>query len=105
MFIGIYELENKTNFNLYYKNFEGWRLWYKNTFSPLCENIKILDFKIEGKKYKEKKAYLINLAIDWQTNYSGLNWSYSELIEIQNFFEKNAKRYGLIKEFKENGII
>ena len=103
MFIGKYELDGKTYFNIYYKN-GGYALWFEDTFSPNCENIEILDFKIGGKDYKERKSNLVELAKEWQLYFSGYSWSYSELWEIENYFLENGKRYGLLKEFRENCI-
>jgi len=104
MFIGKYELDGETYFDIYYKNSLGYDLWHKNTFSPKCKDIEILDFKIGGKTYQERKSNLVELAKEWQLFFSGLAWSYSELYEIGNYFYENAKRYGLVKEFKENCI-
>ena len=55
--------------------------------------------------YQKQKARAINEAIEYQHNASGKQYSYSELYEIGNYFYKLAKRYGLIKEFRDNGII
>lgn len=52
--------------------------------------------------YKEKMR---EKAIEWQHDFGNHNYSYQELNEYQNYFRKKAKIYGLIKEFKENGII
>ena len=52
MFIGCYELDGETYFDIYYKNSLGYDLWHKNTFSPKCKDIEILDFKIGGKNYQ-----------------------------------------------------
>ena len=104
MFIGYYELDGKKYFNIYYKNTCGYGEWQKDTFSPITKNIKTLDFKLSGKTYQEKQSSLRDLAIDWQLNFASLSWSYLELAEIQNYFLENGKRYGLLQEFKENGI-
>ena len=105
MFIGYYQTEGKENFNLYYNCIEGWDLFHSDTFSPETKNIKILQFKINGKNYQERKENLKDLAIDYQLNFSTLSWSYGEIATIQDYFYTNARRYGLIKEFKENCII
>lgn len=55
--------------------------------------------------YQEKKADVREKAIDFQQVFSECNFSYSEIIEYQNYFLKQGKRYGLLKEFRENGII
>ena len=57
-------------------------------------------------RYERKKARIIDEAIQFQNSFTeGKNWSYGELAEIQDYFEKQAKRYGLVREFRENGII
>lgn len=102
MFIGVFKnTEGKTENYIYF----DWRAWHSDTFSPATEIIGLLVFKIKGKNYNERKYYLEDLAKDWQLNFSQYSWSYGELAEIESFFYKNAKRYGLIKEFKENCII
>ena len=55
MFIGYFKLNREENFNIYYKNVQGYNLWHKDTFSPDCEDIAILDFTIKGKTYAEKR--------------------------------------------------
>ena len=104
MFLAKYDNDGETEFYIYYKNHNGYRQFFEDTFSPMLENIEVLDLKIKGNTYSEKKDYLEDLAKDYQYNFSSLSWSYSELIEIQDFFYKNGKRYGLLKEFKENAI-
>lgn len=60
---------------------------------------------INKMKYNKGKAKAIDEAIEWQREASEKCLSYSELYEAGEYFTKLAKRYGLIKEFKENGII
>lgn len=55
--------------------------------------------------YQEKKADVREKAINFQQVFSECDFSYSEIIEYQNYFLKQGKRYGLLKEFRENGII
>lgn len=55
--------------------------------------------------YSENKAKLREEAIQWQKDFSKHNYSYSEIAQKQDYFERKAKRFGLVKEFKENGII
>ena len=104
MFIGKYELNGEEYNYIYIKKNGGWSAFHKDTFSPLTKNIEILDFKISGKTYREKQASLEDLAKEYQYNFSSLSWSYGELMEIENYFYENGKRYGLLKEFKENAI-
>lgn len=109
MFIGKYELDGKEYFNLYFEDTfhigdDGWKIWQEDTFSPNTKNIELLEFKIKGKNYKERKGYLENIAIDYSNNFASLSWSYGELAEIGNWFYENGKRYGLLREFRENGV-
>lgn len=54
--------------------------------------------------YQAGKARARQAAIDWQLSLKG-GESYGEMVEAQDRFEKLAKRYGLVREFRENGII
>lgn len=54
-------------------------------------------------KYEEQKNRVILKAIMWQMDTTPKSWG--QLAEEVAQFAKLAKRYGLIKEFKENGII
>lgn len=56
-------------------------------------------------KYAEKKEEIRQQAIDWQNDFCNHNYSYGELAFYSDYFEKKGRRYGLIKEFKENAII
>lgn len=99
--LGIFKNANgEIESNLYF----DWEEWHKDTFSPATEILTMILFKISGKTYAERKENLKQLAIDYQTN--GIaDLSYEEFMKIYTFFEKNAKRYGLLAEFRENGII
>ena len=89
---GIYETEICSHVNV---------LFYKKPEHFLA----FIPMKISGKTYSERKADLQEKAIQWSYAGGVANWSYSELSEIQSFFEVNGKRYGLLKEFRENAII
>ena len=54
--------------------------------------------------YETKKEMARQKAIDWQNGVFNHNYSYGELAEFVMHFEKLGKRYGLLKEFRENGI-
>lgn len=56
------------------------------------------------KTYQERKEEIRNEAIEWQYDFSNHNYSYYELMEFGEYFYKLGKRYGLLKEFHENGI-
>lgn len=55
--------------------------------------------------YKENKEIARQKAIDWQNEQAKKSYSYAEIIEQAEYFQKTAKKYGLTKEFKENCII
>lgn len=55
--------------------------------------------------YQEHKTILRDFAIDWQTKASELNYSYGELADWTDFFTEYGKKYGLLSEFRENGIL
>lgn len=57
------------------------------------------------KTYQARKEEARDKAIEWQREASERCLSYGELAEAGAYFYKLAKRYGLVKEFKENGII
>ena len=52
-----------------------------------------------------KQAEARQQAIDWQRTVEHQNYSYSELAEWQDYFYNLARKYGLVREFKENGIL
>lgn len=56
-------------------------------------------------KYKEYKEKYRQEAIEWQNDFANNNYSYGELLIFQTYFEEKAKKYGLLEEFRENGII
>lgn len=57
------------------------------------------------KTYNEKKEETRQKAIEWQNTFFERNDSYNQIFTWQQYFEKNGKKYGLLKEFKENGIL
>lgn len=56
-------------------------------------------------QYQIKKEKVREKAIDTINNISQNNYSYYELFIIQNKLYKIGKKYGLLKEFKENCVI
>lgn len=60
---------------------------------------------MKNRYYNMKKSEIRLEAIFWQIQASGYNYSYGELLEKQIYFEKMGKKYGLIREFRENGIL
>ena len=57
-------------------------------------------------QYQAGKARAREKAIQFQTNIAnGVLYSYYDIANIQIMFERLARRYGLVKEFRENAII
>lgn len=63
-----------------------------------------MGFTIKGKTYQERKENLYNIILDFMAHDIG-GLSYYETFLLQDYFETNARRYGLTKELKENCII
>lgn len=53
----------------------------------------------------KNKEQLRQEAIGWQGEFARTSMSYSEILRKQAYFRKEGKKCGLLKEFKENGII
>ena len=56
-------------------------------------------------KYQQAKERARQAAINIQQLFSENSYSMSDLAYFGAYFEKLGKRYGLVKEFKGNGII
>ena len=78
------------------------------TFSPDLEAVIInTERGPAGKTYREKKERLEGLAIEYSNSWGADHveeMSYNELYELQQYFNKWGRRYGLLKEFRENCI-
>jgi hypothetical protein len=59
---------------------------------------------MSGKKnyYQKRKAEVRDEAVEY--SYSDEELSYGELADKQDYFRRLGKRYGLLREFKENAI-
>lgn len=56
-------------------------------------------------KYYERKAHARQISIDWQLNFNNQTRHWNYCIQWAARFERIGKKYGLLKEFKENGIL
>lgn len=54
--------------------------------------------------YQGKKKKAREKAIEWQERLVEQSISYGELVIAQSVFEQLGRRYGLLTEFRENGI-
>ena len=55
--------------------------------------------------YAEKKARLRNEAKQWQRDFAKHSYSYGEIADRQTYFEREGRKYGLTREFRNEGII
>ena len=55
--------------------------------------------------YQREKENARNKAVEWQRGFCDHDYSYGELAYYGEFFDRLARRYGLVREFRENGII
>lgn len=55
--------------------------------------------------YQQKKELIRQRAIDWQREFTQKQLYASELADWGLYFEIMGRRYGLLREFRENGII
>ena len=80
-----------------------------DSFSPDSVTLWLLNTDIppKGKTYNIKKSRLRSKAISYSYSIGEISngVSMNELLLIQDYFTRYGKRYGLLKEFKQNGII
>ena len=62
-----------------------------------------VDGYVPGTRYNRRKEEIRQEAIEWQVSFD--EWdSLHELAEKQAYFERLGRRYGLLREFRENAI-
>lgn len=103
MFYGVYRKPNGETCGGFFEDYED---WFKANFSPDTEILSTIDFSVHGKTYTDRKEDVREKAIDFQDLFSmGVSISWGELAEFGDFFETQGRRYGLLVEFRENGIL
>lgn len=97
-------LANIENNASLYTGAHRWEGFYRDTFNPCTNYDFIVLGAITGKTYTERKARARDLAVAYSLfDCGGLSWG--EYAEIGAYFENLAHRFGLVEEFRENGII
>lgn len=89
---------------IYYEKAGGHEAYFRDTFCPDTEIVSFISFHAYGKSYAERKESVRNAALDYQSAWSDYCFSYSESAEIGAWFERMGRKYGLLREFRENGI-
>jgi hypothetical protein len=84
--------------------YDTYEEYIKETFSPECKEIGIVEFKIHGRKYAECKSNAEDIALEAQYLMSELSLYQGELAWIGSWLETIGRKYGLLREFKENAI-
>ena len=69
------------------------------------EEMTILTVRKNASKYELMQAAIRQTAQEWQARTAEQKLSYAELLHDIRIFEKYAKKYGLQRELRENGII
>lgn len=84
--------------------FDTWPQYHAATFSPDCTISACIPLQLHGSTYAARRESLRTIAQDIQTaDNDGM--SYSEAATLADWFTTNARRYGLVTEFRDNGII
>lgn len=86
----------------------SWEALHSDLFNPSAELCGVIEFKTHGKTYEERKESARDIVRTFQgldSDYSGAGLSWGEYATISDYFETVGKRYGLVKEFRENAII
>lgn len=55
-------------------------------------------------RYEKLKENARQKAIDWQMDFGNHDYPWEEIVAYGNYFERLGRRYGLLAEFRENGI-
>lgn len=54
--------------------------------------------------YQKGKAHAREMAVEFSLTFGERAWSYAELAEIGEKFSRLGRKFGLLREFHENGI-
>lgn len=85
------------------KLYDLWDEYHADTFSPEVEPLELIDFSVKGKNYRERQSSVETTARDFQAaDIGGL--FINDYARIWEWFTTQGKRYGLLKEFRENAI-
>ena len=103
MFLATISRNGKEETSLYY----DFATLYKDTFSPETEIVNFIPFQVSGRFFSEKQNSLRKTAIEFlKIDYNqAAELTGKELSIIHDFFEKNGRRYGMVKELRYMNIL
>ena len=84
--------------------FGTWPEYHAATFSPDCTVAACIPLQLHGSTYAARRESLRTIVQDIQRADNG-GMSYSEAADMAEWLNTNARRYGLVNEFRDNGII
>lgn len=84
--------------------YEDFQDYISDTFSPEVETMVIIPFTVHGSNYAERRENVRGTAMEFQTANDCDGLYMSDMAQIYGWFEKMGKRYGLLKEFRENAV-
>lgn len=88
-----------------YKSPRSAVVWIGKTNFIIVVNGEEIRINAAALRYQIGKEEARAAAIEWQLTAGDRSDSYGELYEAQQKHEKAARRFGLVREFRENGII
>ena len=84
--------------------FDTWPEYHAATFSPDCTVAACIPLQLHGSTYAARQDSLRTVAQDIQSADNG-GMSYGEIATLADWLNTSARRYGLVTEFRDNGII
>lgn len=84
--------------------FDTWPEYHAATFSPDCTVAACIPLQLHGSTYAARRDSLRTIAQGIQNADNG-GMSYGETATLADWLNTNARRYGLLAEFRDNGII
>ena len=100
-------IKEDDNGEIYGATFGNWREYQHYTFSSsrlvlFCCDTKRL--KVCGKTREQKKDSAREIAVHWQYTIGDFCPSYMDFAIAGGYFTALGRKYGLLREFRENGI-
>lgn len=84
--------------------FNMWSDYHAATFSPDCTISACIPLQLHGSTYAARRESLRTITQDIQSADNG-GMSYGEIAILDNWISTNARRYGLLTELRQEGII